>query len=334
LKGREHSRRRDAPGETAPLDCRGHPRKTRGGSVEEDGGGAWTRDATLGTPAGGDRLNDDQRPTLDEIGEWSRIKLEIVREYSAAFSKILARQPNLQHIYIDGFAGAGLHLAKGSGEEIPCSPLQVLGVTPPFREYHFVEMNSERLAFLKRQVGDRSNVFFHPGDCNQLVPKIIAERAKYQDYRRALCLLDPYGLHLHWNVIAAAGVAKSVDLLLNFPLMDMNMNALRWDPDSVTSVQADRMSAYWGDESWRQAAYRKQPGLFGDIEEKQLNEVVAEAFRERLRTTGCFPCVPSPLPMRNGTRATVYYLFFGSQKPVAEKIMKYILKKNDQLGGA
>ena len=55
-------------------------------------------------------------PQFDTIGYWSEIKLEIIKEYASAYSKILAAQtsPSLHHIYIDAFAGAGIHLTSAS----------------------------------------------------------------------------------------------------------------------------------------------------------------------------------------------------------------------------
>ncbi len=77
---------------------------------------------------------------FDEIGYWSEIKLDIVRDY-AAYSKILSAK-SLPHIYIDAFAGAGQHVSKETGEFIPGSPLNALDVYPPFREYHFIDLNA------------------------------------------------------------------------------------------------------------------------------------------------------------------------------------------------
>ena len=59
----------------------------------------------------------------------------------------------------------------------------------------------------------------------QLLPTI-----QYEDYKRALCLLDPYGLHLDWEVMLQAGQSKAVDMFLNFPVMDMNRNAIWRNP--------------------------------------------------------------------------------------------------------
>jgi three-Cys-motif partner protein len=51
---------------------------------------------------------------ISEIGCWSEVKLDIIREYAAAYSKILASQssPRLKHVYVDAFAGSGVHVAR------------------------------------------------------------------------------------------------------------------------------------------------------------------------------------------------------------------------------
>jgi three-Cys-motif partner protein len=68
---------------------------------------------------------------FDRIGYWSKIKLDIIREYAAAYSNILAaqKQPPLHHVYIEGFAGGGVHLSKASNKFILGSPLNALNDT-------------------------------------------------------------------------------------------------------------------------------------------------------------------------------------------------------------
>jgi three-Cys-motif partner protein len=87
------------------------------------------------------------------------------------------------------------------------------------------------------------------------------------------------------------------------------------------------MDAVWGDHSWREAVYRKEPGLFGEMEEKACNEDVAEAFRKRLQEKAGFAYVPKPIPMRNEKGAIVYYLFFASPNKIGGKIVKDIFEK-------
>ena len=122
-------------------------------------------------------------------------------------------------------------------------------------------------------------------------------------------------------------------MFLNFPVMDMNRNVLWRSPEKVGASQIARMNAFWGDESWRNIAYRTDANLF-NWPEKQSNDIIAEAFRKRLQAVANFARVPQPLPMRNSQGAIVYYLFFASQKGTAEDIVRYIFKKYENRGVA
>ena len=163
------------------------------------------------------------------------------------------------------------------------------------------------------------------GDCNRVLLEQVFPSVRYEDYRRALCLLDPYGLDLEWKVIAAAGRMRSIEMFLNFPVMDMNRNALWRAPEQVGQEARARMTAFWGDESWRETAYRFEPTLFGDNQAfKEGNEAVVHAFADRLKAVAGFHHVADPLPMRNSKNAVVYYLIFAAHQPVALHIVKQI----------
>ncbi len=270
---------------------------------------------------------------FDRIGIWSEIKLEILKKYAAAYSTILAAQknPSLFHVYIDAFAGAGVHLTKATQDFVPGSPLNALNVRPPFREYHLIDIELEKVQNLKKLIGERDDVFIYQGDCNEILLKRVFPRVKYEEYRRGLCILDPYGLHLDWTVIATAGQMKTLDMFLNFPVADMNRNVLWRAPEGVGDPQKARMNAFWGDDSWDKVAYRTDTTLFGEPE-KQSNEVIAEAFQKRLKEVAGFARVPKPIPMRNSRGAIVYYLLFASQKNTAEHIVLDIFKKYEKRG--
>lgn len=119
-------------------------------------------------------------------------------------------------------------------------------------------------------------------------------------------------------------------MFLNFPVMDMNRNAIWRAPEQAPQGGIDRMTRFWGDETWKQAAYAESPQykLFSAPDlVKQGNEAIVAAFRDRLKKVAGFQFVPEPLPMRNSTNAVVYYLIFASPKPVAQKIIKEIFAK-------
>ena len=209
--------------------------------------------------------------------------------------------------------------------------MNALGIDPPFHEYFLIDLDGDKVKQLRNfsEVKNRDDVHVIHGDCNEVLLDTVFPKTRYEDYRRALCVLDPYGLHLNWEVIATAGKMRSIEVFLNFPIMDMNRNALWRQPERVSVEGVARMTAFWGDESWRQVAYTQQSRLFGGKDDIKLdNKAVVDAFRERLKTAAGFTFVPEPMPMRNSTNAVVYYLFFASQQPVADKIVQAIFKKH------
>lgn len=238
-----------------------------------------------------------------------------------------AFKAKLHHIYIDAFAGAGVHYSRTKKEDyVPGSPVNALSIKPRFKEYHLIDLNSEKADFLKDLLKDQKDVYVYNEDCNRVLLERVFPRCKYEDYRRALCLLDPYGLHLNWEVIKTAGKMKSIDIFLNFPVTDMNRNVLWNNPKGVDESNLSCMNAFWGDDSWRTAAYGTEGNLFG-FQEKTDNPTIARAFQERLKKVAGFSFVPDPMPMRNSKSAMLYYLFFASYNQIGDKIAKAIFKK-------
>jgi three-Cys-motif partner protein len=266
----------------------------------------------------------------DEIGPWSELKLEIIEKYEAAYTRAFAKARSLKRYYIDGFSGAGILVSKERKEEIEGSPARALKVSPPFDGFYFIDLNKDKTEYLKKLCQGRSDVQIFTGDCNEHLTKEVFPKIQYSLYTRALCLLDPYGLHLDWEVMRQAGESKAIDMFLNFPVMDMNRNAIWKKPDKASAAGIDRMNRFWGDESWKQAAYVENPqkNLFGDSDLiKQDNDAIVAAFRERLRKVAGFAFVPEPLPMRNSNNAVVYYLFFAAANKTADKIVQDIFAK-------
>lgn len=198
-------------------------------------------------------------PIVDEIGPWTEVKLEILQRYAVEYSKILASQtsPPLWHVYVDAFAGTGVHLSRTSGEMVLGSPLNALSVNPPFKEYHLIDLDGDKIINLRRLIGDRKDVHLYHGDCNKVLLDEVFPKVQFPDFRRGLCLLDPYKLTLNWKVISEAGLMQSLDVFINFPIHDINRTVLHHDPESPSQANIERMNAFWGDESWKGVAYEK-----------------------------------------------------------------------------
>jgi three-Cys-motif partner protein len=264
---------------------------------------------------------------FDVINYWSEVKLDIIKDYARAYSRIMAKQQWCKgHFYIDAFAGAGMHISRATGEFIPGSPLNAVNTIPPFSHYYLIDLDSGKTDNLRQLTKEFQNVTVFDGDSNNVLmtdvfPSLLAEK-----FCRSLCILDPYGLHLNWNVVKAAGQSGTMEIFLNFPVADINRNALWNQPNQVKPEQAARLTAFWGDESWRAVAYDTSMDFFGHPT-KTDNETIVEAFRKRLADVAGFKYVLKPMPMRNRNNAVVYYLIFATPNATADKIVEHIFNK-------
>ncbi len=266
----------------------------------------------------------------DVIGFWSQIKHSIIKEYASVYSALLENK-RLYHVYVDAFAGPGEHISKNTMSIVPGSPSIALAIDPPFREYYFIELDQDKATELRKIAKSNPNVHVFHGDCNNILLTEIFPNIKWKDYRRGLCILDPYGLDLNWEVIQAAGEMKSIDMFLNFPIQDINRNVLRRDRALVYPGSIKRMNKFWGNNTWTNESFSSAGNMFG-YETKVSNDTFALAFQERLQNIAGFRYVPRPLPMKNSMNSTVYYLFFASQQPVASDIIEDIFRKYRILG--
>jgi three-Cys-motif partner protein len=67
-----------------------------------------------------------------------------VCEYQVIRPGQAQRIPGLKWLYIDAYAGPGLHLLKTTGDMVEGSPLIAVNTNPPFSEYHFIDADPRR----------------------------------------------------------------------------------------------------------------------------------------------------------------------------------------------
>jgi len=267
---------------------------------------------------------------LDEIGIWSEIKLAILREYASAYTRLLKAKTWCKGLtYVDAFAGAGVHVAKTTGKMVPGSPLNALYVQPPFDRIVLIDVDSEKADSLTKLCGHDKRVEILSGDCNDVLSDRIAPSLPYSSYWRGLCILDPYGIHgktLKWKTVKQLADLNTVDIFLNFPVMDINRNTLRKRLDAATTQDIVAFTEFWGGQEWKDKMY--QPDLFDELEKVGTNRTLAGAFQERLRDVAGFKFVPEPILMKNTKGGELYYLFFASHQPVAQEIVEDIFNKH------
>lgn len=266
---------------------------------------------------------------LDEIGVWSEIKIAILREYACAFTRILKTNSWCRGCcYVDAFAGAGHHISKTTGEMVPGSPLNALLVVPRFDRIVLIDIDDQKVERLKSLCGDDNRVKIESGDCNEILLNKIAPTLSYASYWRGLCVLDPYGIHgkpLRWLTIKKLADLRTMDIFINFPLMDINRNTLRSRLANADDANIAAFTAFWGSDDWKDLMYAQD--LFGDLDKTGSNQKLATAFQKRLKDVAGFNFVPDPILMHNSKGGPLYYLYFASHQSVAQKVILSIFKK-------
>jgi three-Cys-motif partner protein len=180
--------------------------------------------------------------------------------------------------------GRVVHVSRRTRTQVEGSPARALKVSPPFDGFYFIDLNTSRTAHLQTLCKGRSDVVILTGDANIKLTEDVLPKIHFRKFNRALCLLDPYGLHLNWETMYLAGRSQAVDMFLNFPVMDMNRNAIWKNPAGIPQDGIARMTRFWGDDSWKAVAYAEsaQGNFFSPPDlVKQDNDAIVAAFREK-----------------------------------------------------
>ncbi len=273
-----------------------------------------------------------QRKLYDDLGDWSKDKLDLLEKYLHAYTKILTGPKQRKWCrgvhYIDGFAGGGKAIDRETQEFMDASPLIAVKTDPPFDRLIFIELKPDRVArleALKEDYPDRT-IEVYRADCNDiLVKKVIPSIPPRK--QRGFLLLDPYALHIDWNTIETAAESGAIEIMLNFPLMAIYRSVIRDTREKVDEAQAVRLDRFWGCQDWRGAVWQKSPTLFGPEETKQehVADVLSAAFQARLADV--FEYVSDYVKMKNTVNAPLYSLMWAGRYERGCEIMNDIFRK-------
>lgn len=267
-----------------------------------------------------------------EIGPWGIVKNEIVEKYCKAYLGVFKYQNWAETCYVDVFAGAPYNSLRGTGSQVSGSAVRALDLEPSFNEYCFIDVDEVKALALENECARRPNARVIHGDGNQYLRDRMIPRLKANPKLRTLILIDPYGMEIAWDTIVALGQIGHSDVIINFPTMDINRNALRRKIEAHHPTQAARMTNLWGDDSWQDAFYAPsaQMSLFGEpvpTEKTATNQIVVGAYCDRLRDHAGFRFVSDPIGIKNSRNSVLYYLILASPKAVGKRIMKDIQKR-------
>lgn len=284
-------------------------------------------------------------------GDWTTEKLARVRKYLVAYATIMRKQ-DFRFAYIDAFAGTGYRTLNQTDEPtsllfpefgeqdsqgfLDGSARIALHVTPRFDKYIFIERDPQRFAELQKLTGEfpaiANDIILVNADANAYLQDLCLNR-KWQTHR-AVLFLDPFGMEVTWETIAAIGATKAIDLWLLFPV-GVAVNRLLTRDGKITKGWRHRLDTMFGMKDWYGVFYqtKQEAGLFGDqikTEKPGSFDLIGQYFVNRLKTAFA-GVAESPLPLFNSRNVPLYLLCFASGNPrgakTAVKIAQSILKR-------
>jgi three-Cys-motif partner protein len=301
-----------------------------------------------------------KKPKDDTVGPWAKEKLGALGEYLGYYSKVLKNRGEGKLVwckgivYIDAFAGLGRTEVRSKGvaldamsmfdelvresqpevrEVIDGSPRVALSTPDKFDRYVFIERDPKRMAQLEgleEEFKATHKIALRKGDCNAELQQIVVESGIDWKSHRAVCFLDPFGMHVPWKTIEMLGRTKAIEVLINFPL-DMAIQRVLTRTGALQPGWREALDEFFGSGDWWGKVYAEKDNLFGSATEKLPNagDNLLQWYCERLKAE--FGNVAHPRLVKNTRGNGLYYLIWAGPHKKGLEGADYILKHYDKI---
>jgi three-Cys-motif partner protein len=241
-------------------------------------------------------------------------KLQAVEKYLNRFTTALKGKFTL--IYVDAFAGSGASIAKRDKNQMQLietddivdgSARRALRTSPSFDQFLFIEKmarNVRSLEGLKDEFPEHAAIIkIVPGDANTEL-RDFATKLNRRD-ARAVVFIDPFGLSLEWDTIAALGNTQRVDLWYLVPTGGMSRQ-IKLDGSELES--ATLLDKVLGTPDWRGRIISSSisTDMFGMPVESTTKiggaQELSDFVKERLSTVFAGGVSTKSLPLGRGGR--------------------------------
>lgn len=248
-------------------------------------------------------------------------KLVTVEKYLKAFTTALVGKFTL--VYVDAFAGSGASVPKTDKQQfrlietddiIDGSTRRALRIAPSFDRFIFIEKlgrNLKSLQGLKEEFpAKQDKIEILPGDANTELRNFATKLDKRN--ARAVVFIDPFGLSLDWETIAALGKTERIDLWYLVPSGGMSRQ-IKLDGTELESAQL--LDKVLGTQDWRGRVIANTitTDLFGDpvSSTSKIGGAVelTQFVQERLRTVFKGGVSEKALPLGRGGRHEFSLIF-------------------------
>ena len=262
-------------------------------------------------------------------GFWTQSKLQILEDYLAAF--LTASSLRVKGaVYLDAFAGEGAGRDRLTDSEFDGSARIAAAATATngsgfrFSYLRFVELNRTRADDIRREFRadfPGRDIDVVPGDCNEEIPRLLAEMPNELTWYPTFAFLDPFGIELHWDTIRALADHKrertyKVELFMLFATPAI-MRIAGLTPERAVPDAEARLTALFGCDDWQPIVDARRNRLIGG---DQAREAFVNVMRWRLAHDLGYQRTHL-LEFKNSRGTPLYHMVFASDHDVGDRIM-------------
>lgn len=276
----------------------------------------------------------DDGLVMRESGEWVLEKLHFVKRYIDMFTTSMSGKPWRNVRFIDLFSGPGKCEIRETDHVALGSPLLALTARKPFTECIFVDLKAENLEALQKRCSQSqttSRLRYYQEDANkkalEIADEIIREdaaRIPGQWQSLNLAFLDPEGLELEWETVAALATVGKMDLIIHYSQSGLTRNL-----DNLHQTASENViDKFFGDRHWRNIYDAEQQKGKGP---GQVHSALIEYYRSKLAPLGYVDVReldPGPLIRIGKSKAPGYRLLFACKHELGNKFWKEVTKKD------
>lgn len=289
------------------------------------------------------KTNPMSKKPIDQVNEpdgwggtWTEQKIEVFLKYLKAYLDIMKTRP-FELVYFDGFAGSGdIEGNPGYGSALEGIALRVLGMQHDrtFDIYYLVDKDPKKVGELKSKINDRfpSRLGIYPvaEDCNEKL-RALANYLRSSKDRRALALIDPFGMQVNWESIEACK-DLGVDLWILVPT-GIGVGRMLKNDGNISDAWLTKLESFLGisGEEIKEYFYQERTThtLFGEERhvEKEAGAAhkAAELYVRQLKKI--WKHASEPLPLRNSTNSIMYHFVLATNSHVGLRIGNDIIGK-------
>lgn len=202
---------------------------------------------------------------------WTEQKARLIERYLYFFVMITKHGT-----YIDGFSGP----QEPSKVETWAAKLVLESRPRLLRNFHLCELDSDKVHSLRSLVSlqppkekkeAKRTIEIYPGDFNQQVDSILSS-GKITEKEATFALLDQRTFECNWRTVQKLAEHKKQSNKIEL----FYFLAVKWLHRSLAGTGlpgADKVTAWWGNEGWRQLAQLSQDQIRDMVRDRFLNEL-------------------------------------------------------------